>query len=288
MPEWRLYPERPVIPGESKKSASGARNHRQLLPLVRAIAGLLSIAVLGVGAISVLREGSAVAVAGVPLLIAAGVVFGYLAVGGQRLRSLKFGEHAAVEFAGDLLNDVLTDERIPEEARVEYAARAKRQTDAVVPPEVDKVVERTLSAAESAQQYEIQVAAKLEEVLVRAGGPLAVADNTGVPGPRRHQSLADIEVTAGSNTGYIEMLWSRRSYLESSRIASFLAALINMGSLTSDGQSPPALIVTNLPLAASATSVLRSWPNVRSVTWRNESDDETLANAVQLLLSALR
>ncbi|GAB2593827.1 hypothetical protein [Kribbella endophytica] len=225
----------------------------------------IALAAGGAGAVGVFLDGTNTG--GVPVLLALGAFFGYLALTGQRLNSLKIGDNEAT-----FLTRMLRDPGLSEQTKVEVAEQlehspglpssAQRAVDAVLDTQQQLVAQYRRQARAAIQRLAgsaLEAEASLDrepldwDVLLRPEGGAQVA----VEIKHRHRGLTGAEAT--------EML-----------------------QLTAGSSSVPlGLIVVNqdVPTGVHYASASATW---RMVTWRNRDDDDALAAALQEVLQLAR
>jgi hypothetical protein len=190
------------------------------------------------------------------------------------------GDVEEVVSAAKSVSDVISEDIEPRAGLYPIARIAVRDR------EVERIVDRTLDRAQQSHQYELQVASRIEQILqkVDPGRTISVTDKTTTYGPR---GVADFELAADTKTGYIEALWTMQPHLDHRRVRDFRARLANPRLVRQE--DPPALVISNAPPRQMTQATLeKESPNLRIVTWRDESDDAELQAAFSSFVELLR
>jgi hypothetical protein len=213
---------------------------------------------------------------GVPVLLALSAFFGYLAVSGQRLRSLKMGEYEAAfdQLAQTLTHKVLENPAVPADAKGDVA-EALGEVCAPLPTSTRRAVSEVIFTQQSWSQYEQAVQDELRRLFPdEYAGWISMIDGSRAIMLRRNQ------MPGGARTLAVLPRW-----VMGSRVG-----IEDMDTLVRELYGPDRILqVSDGPISDQATRLLSHLPpepdKASFVQWRGSEDNDALVEAIGRLLS---
>ena len=251
---------------EPAAGLSTAQSSSALSLWARVACGVVAVAAGTFGILGVFtKDASSI---GVPVLLAAAVFFGYLAVSGQRLRTLKLGEYEAGfdQLADVVTRNVLKNPEVPPEAKEDVAAELE-SVRAELPPSTKRAVSKILTDQERAELLEREFRTQLLQLF-----PVEMVGDYGfLDGSRA------VRLRRGERELAAYLRFSSRA-LDLADIQGFFNELHGPMRL---------LLVSNVPLSEHAAVLLKTHPRhdqAGFVQWRRPVDNGALAEAINVRL----
>lgn len=154
----------PTVPEPKKSDRDNPPASRRLTRTERGAAAAAAIVAGGGGIYGVFEEGTNTG--GVPVLIAAAAFFGYLAISGQRLSSLRIGDSEAKfdRIAERVTRDVLEDPAVPADVKSDVA-EALDAYRGDLPPRSRRAIDTAIESARAEAAYRVRALGHLGQVV---------------------------------------------------------------------------------------------------------------------------
>lgn len=215
---------------------------------------------------------------GVPVLLALAAFFGYLAVSGQRLRTLKLGEYEAGfdQIANAVRRGVLENPEVPAETKEDVAAELEG-VRAELPSSTRRAVSRILTDQERAELMANELRTQLSQLFpVEFVGDYTFLDGRKAILLRRgdRELAVDFRLASSGNMGFAG------AFLTIADVKGYAAEMPGPMRL---------LLVSNGRLSEPAAELLKAMEHGRDqagfVQWRGGIDNGALAEAINARLN---
>lgn len=263
----------------------GGVTDRPLRLWERAVFGVVGLAAGSVGATGVFIDGANAA--GTLALIGVGAVFGYLGGSGQRLTTFKVGgAEARLGRVTDAVTDiVLKNEDIPNEARREVA---EQLDDIALPPSSRRAVREVLTAAEEGVRFDDEIELAIERVrgddLVAWTAPKVAAWDALLRRKAPEDGPDDFGAPA-----VVMLKWSGRPLTHGEVLTALqripLELVRDVVVVFNMQPAIPGLVGNPQGFSQTFGHASLRW---QAVVWRDPSDDQALAEAIDHALGQAR